>query len=259
MVASDFKVGDVFFHINKIGEHNPFPPLEIGKTYSTGAGYNPFFSYYKSPFTFRYKKTTGETERCRPLSLFVNIREKTLFPDVIPPTYHELAHLAHQAACEYIKFSKEMLWELVREREFKHRPSRLNCIWLLEDMSQFNFWVGQLEPQLFNTVAIELVDIISIFRTDDNFFNMSNEGYPELESRAREYWSGVDAVSESTEVLFEGTFLVKPLGSLTTVPGGNSCHERPQNQPEPDGLADQAGNCPEKPEKSSQDLTEAGT
>lgn len=219
---NDFKVGDVFYHINKIGAHNPFPPLEFGKTYSTGGGHNPFFSYYKDQFTLKYQKNTGEVGRCSPLHLFVNLRDKTLYHDVIPPNYHELAHLAHQTTCEYIKFSKEILWELVREREFTHRPSRFNCLWLLEGMSQLNFWLGQLEARQFQHVAIELVDIKSIFRTDEKFFNMSNEGYPELESRAREYWTGVDAAGESTEILFEGTFLVRTLGSLAAVPGGDS-------------------------------------
>lgn len=112
-----------------------------------------------------------------------------------------------------------MLWELVREREFRHRPSRLNCLWLFEDMSQFKFWHGQLEAKQFFPVAIELVEIKSVFKTDDKFFNMSNEGYPELESRAREYWTGVDVAGESTEILFEGTFLVKSLVSLTAGSG----------------------------------------
>lgn len=219
---SDFKVGDVLLHINSIGGHNPHPPLEVGKTYSTDGVNNPFFSYYKDPFTLKYKKKTGEAGRCGPLHLFVNLRDRTLYPDVIPPSYHELAHLAHQTSCEYIKFSKELLWELVREREFKHRPSRFNCLWLFEDMSRSNFWLGQLETKQFFPVAIELVDIKSIFRTDEKFFNMSNEGYTELEGRARKYWAGVDAASETTEVLFEGTFLVRSLGSLTTVSEGKS-------------------------------------
>lgn len=88
-------------------------------------------------------------------------------------------------------------------------------------MSQVSSWINQLGAKQFQTVAIELIDIKSIFRADEKIFKMQNEGYHELEKRAREYWDGVDTVSESTEILFEGIYAVKPIRCLSAVPGGN--------------------------------------
>lgn len=121
----------------------------------------------------------------------------------------------NQKLAEYAKFSREIIFEEIRQRYFPHLPSRHHCIWLIpaNNMQAITFWKQQLTD---NNPSLD-VQILQLECT--GIIHYANQKYVEISfgnmniyrDKAYSYWLGTDAHPDSldTEGIFEGTCKVK--------------------------------------------------
>lgn len=120
-----------------------------------------------------------------------------------------------QKLAEYAKFSREIIFEEIRQRYFPNLPSRHRCIWLIPSNNQqsINFW----KQQLTNNDSLLQVQILELECT--GIIHYANQKYVELSlgnmnvyrNNAYSYWLGIDAHPDNldTEGIFEGTCKIK--------------------------------------------------
>jgi hypothetical protein len=96
---------------------------------------------------------------------------------------------------------KEQAWEAVRATEFQNLPSRLNTLFLFDDMESAKAaaarWFGREKRCLLETRIVEG----SIWHRADVSWLDSNE---EWEGRARSYWRGEMSDTPAPEIIVHG-------------------------------------------------------
>ena len=98
----------------------------------------------------------------------------------------------------------ELVWEVVRLREFPDRPSRLNCMFFWQTESEARNWLSfRTWPSAL--YEVEVIEHRASLLTDMNRMELSSEVVAALGmmDQARTYWTGT-AGSHSSEVLLEG-------------------------------------------------------
>ncbi|MBC7807798.1 MAG: DUF2441 domain-containing protein [Akkermansiaceae bacterium] len=105
----------------------------------------------------------------------------------------------------------ELVWEVVRLREFPNRPSRLDCLFLWEreldarDWFSRRTWPSSLYEvevtKIPNRVFVADLGLVQFSSPDGNVLG--------LMQRARHYWSQDGNTSRNPEVLLEGTVVIR--------------------------------------------------
>ena len=98
----------------------------------------------------------------------------------------------------------ELVWEVVRLREFPDRPSRLDCMFFWQTESEARNWLSfRTWPSAL--YEVEVIEHRASFLTDMNRMELSSEVVAALGmmDQARRYWAGT-AGAKMTEVLLEG-------------------------------------------------------
>jgi hypothetical protein len=116
-------------------------------------------------------------------------------------------------------FLREYLFERIRDSEFPALPSRMQCLFLFEDLGYaagFRRGPDKL-PELVYEVRLEHLDV-PIHRADMAWTLAINElkTFDACEVAARRYWRGEDhqPASKSIEYLVVGTAIVERRASL---------------------------------------------
>ena len=98
----------------------------------------------------------------------------------------------------------ELVWEVVRLREFPDRPSRLDCMFFWQTESEARNWLSfRTWPSAL--YEVEVIEHRASLLTDMNRMELSSEVVAALGmmDQARRYWAGT-AGAKMTEVLLEG-------------------------------------------------------
>ena len=98
----------------------------------------------------------------------------------------------------------ELVWEVVRLREFPDRPSRLDCMFFWQTESEARNWLSfRTWPSAL--YEVEVIEHRASFLTDINRMEYSSEvvTVSGMMDQARRYWAGT-AGAKMTEVLLEG-------------------------------------------------------
>ena len=98
----------------------------------------------------------------------------------------------------------ELVWEVVRLREFADRPSRLDCIFLWQTESVARDWLA-IRTWPSALYEVEVIEHRASFLTDLNRTELSSEvvTVSGMMDQARTYWTGT-AGWDGSEVLLEG-------------------------------------------------------
>ena len=98
----------------------------------------------------------------------------------------------------------ELVWEVVRLREFPDRPSRLDCMFSWQTESEARHWLSfRTWPSAL--YEVEVIEHRASFLTDLNRLELSPEvvTVTGMMDQGRKYWAGTPG-SNSGEVLLEG-------------------------------------------------------
>ena len=98
----------------------------------------------------------------------------------------------------------DLVWEVVRLREFPDRPSRLDCMFFWQTESDARNWLA-LRTWPSALYEVEVIEHRASFLADMHGLEFSSEvrTVSAIMDQARTYWAGT-AGSSSTEVLLKG-------------------------------------------------------
>ena len=107
----------------------------------------------------------------------------------------------------------ELVWEVVRLREFPDRPSRLACMFYWQTEPVARDWLA-IRTWPSTLYEVEVIENRASFLADMHGLEFSSEvrTVSEMMDQARTYWAGT-AGSNSTEMLLEGR--VRVINSLS--------------------------------------------
>lgn len=106
----------------------------------------------------------------------------------------------------------ELAWETVRLREFPHRPSRFDCLFLWPEASAARRFDSHREAcELYD---VEILECSRAFAADMNLISYfeASETLASMFERARRYWQA-ERKDEHGEILLEGT--IRILGKIS--------------------------------------------
>jgi hypothetical protein len=123
-------------------------------------------------------------------------------------TNEKLPELLFYPLTYYLNLVGELVLESIRAKEFKGKPSRQKCFWLVGTQSEAEAWVSKLEfavkPQIVKVRADG-----NTFRCDASLLKYENETLSDIEDKARLYWAGnSEKPFKEEEILFEGNLEV---------------------------------------------------
>ena len=84
------------------------------------------------------------------------------------------------------------------------KPSRLKCIWLIENNEQLDFWKKTLTSQKEEYQILEVSISGNSHRANQSFLSNDSESFDLSLEKARKYWRGKDTGGCTTELLLEG-------------------------------------------------------
>lgn len=181
---------------------NNFSELQVGGVYRTG-DINPYFNFFLQQLPSGV--TVGD-RRLSSLDYLNQIRSGTLTTDL---SIQIMATIGQQIAMHFCKYTRELIWENIRQSEFSHLPSRQKCIWISQGQESLSYWESALGRPAgsYKVFRIE-VDGLTHEASDD--FLMRDEIlYPDAILMARDYWNGKITNEIKKEILFEGEFTIK--------------------------------------------------
>ena len=183
-------------HFNQNRPYSPHSALEVGACFKVGHAYNPFFSFFESPPAI-------EVYPGIPAKTGVNLLEKVVGKQV--PSPPKLGNIALEFLRNSVNLSRELLTELVRERDFPAAPSRMKCLWVFDDETQADHWRMRLHPGNSGRL-VELAVTGRLHRCDAGWL-LSDTGDPISKSlnEAARYWGGDPCPTDpQPELLFVG-------------------------------------------------------
>lgn len=91
----------------------------------------------------------------------------------------------------YLLFMRERIFENVRRNSFPALPSRLKCLWVIEDNGNINeainYWWNELSR---NGQLIKLELNGNLFQSDEKYLQLKLESVESMKSKAESYWQG---------------------------------------------------------------------
>lgn len=111
-------------------------------------------------------------------------------------------------AAETGRVMLELAWETVRLREFPHRPSRFDCLFLWPELNAARRFDSHREAcELYD---VEIVECSRAFAADMNLISYfeASETLASMFERARRYWQ-TERKDEHGEILLEGTIRIQ--------------------------------------------------
>lgn len=112
---------------------------------------------------------------------------------------------------------REALLESIRAAEFPDLPSRNAVVYAWEARSQAQRWhadgVAAGKPEDYEVIyVVEPAEDARVFRGDYGWLALTARSLDELETRARNYWSGVERTGTSAwEFLVRGDLIVEAI------------------------------------------------
>lgn len=111
---------------------------------------------------------------------------------------------------------KEYIFEDIRASEFSQLPSRKRCMFLVEAeeaedcLRKMGFEGSSLCG--YSLIKVEPIKGDSItHRTDAKLLDINLARQPDIADRARKYWQGTSDPIELSEVLLEGSFIIRKI------------------------------------------------
>ncbi len=111
----------------------------------------------------------------------------------------------------------ELIWEVVRVREFSERPSRFDSLFLWHDEAEVRAWhyrqhVIHTSPEEVKVglYEVEVRQIDKIWAGDMNLISYLNDGetLEKISERSRKYWSSMPQ-KESPEIVLQGGVVIQ--------------------------------------------------
>jgi hypothetical protein len=164
-----FVENGVYYHIQNV---TPYKPTKwaVDQVYFIGNRKNPFVGYYDSK-NFVIQEETVEHYR--------NILS------------------------EYLKLTREWVFEEVRREFFPNLPSRHRCLWVIpDDTEAIRYWWRTM-GKTGEILKLELTG--KIYRTNQQYLKATTASLDQIRMNAFKYWSGASGDNPAEdEYLFEG-------------------------------------------------------
>lgn len=193
------------------------PSWVIGETYSYGKKYNNFTNHiYKNGTNCKcYNPSNGDSINVNPLVLakeVLRVSKGELKHNDLQNYFHydplQTLDIMQQTLNEYMKFTREVIFEKVRLESHPEKPSRNSCVWLIEpNNSAINYWWYILHKEGQKIFEVEVTGNIHI--ADQQYLDLSADPLDELIKRANKYWSS-EKLDKPTynECIFNGRLKV---------------------------------------------------
>lgn len=192
-----------YYHINRITPWMNRQLFSVGDVIDIGGESNPYFRFFEEQKkTYTVTNTADGTQIDIPGVKYLNaVKSGQINPN-------NLAAIAHDVACHFVAYVRELIWEDVRRREFPHLPSRQRCIWLIQDLAGVQYWQNRLGPggQVVRVTTQGRMHIAS-----ESFLLGDSEPMNTTIQKARQYWLGVIEQKGTEEVIFEGRLVVQEI------------------------------------------------
>ncbi len=107
----------------------------------------------------------------------------------------------------YTQYLKEQLFETVRKTKYPSLPSRLNCIYVVDDVRYALQYIQKMNKKYLYRVTIK--NKKKSAKVDMNLLDCNNKSFNEVVVIADKYFSGVSSEHPFYEYLIEGTVVVE--------------------------------------------------
>ncbi|MFU2207308.1 DUF2441 domain-containing protein [Solidesulfovibrio sp. C21] len=175
--------------------------FEVGKSYSIGDRYNPFFSRFYSSEPRHPMAQEGED--CQ--SLFEKLQKDIASGQVKIP--NDIFTYAEVCVRHYRMLSRELLFDMVRVSMNPSLPSRMKSLFMTE-LDGIERWINVLGKDV-PTQVVRCLTQGKIFKVDSNLIDAGfKEGLGYWQDSALKYWAGQSSDKPKYEYLVEGTVTV---------------------------------------------------
>ncbi len=205
-MASEVVRNKKFYHIQRKAPIQ----FEKGIKYFTDKKNNFFNQFYASCPWFRSKD--GESYPINQIvkaliEYYVENKEKRKELDSLYEDIPSILKLIDEGIVYITMMLRELVLENIRQKLFPDKPSRLYCIWLINNEDSLKFWKNKLEGQQY---FIYLLSVNGKIHTGNSEY-LKNEivSLTEYEENAKNYWLSVEINTPKDEVIFMGEFLVE--------------------------------------------------
>ena len=125
-------------------------------------------------------------------------------------TIHYITHMAESQLCYdwgNDHYLWEFIWEMVRNNEFPEMPSRMESLFLFDNLENAKDFKNQYRDANYQIANVNLIEG-AMQSFDMNWFSNvpSNMPLTEVQDYARNYWGQKQTDKPITEVLFQGIF-----------------------------------------------------
>ncbi|MFH6987596.1 DUF2441 domain-containing protein [Flavobacterium collinsii] len=222
-------INQKYYHIQRN------PTWIAGDEYEFEENMNPFSEYiYKNGTNCEGRNiNTGKGIFLNPINIADEIlkvnkdgQEKdTLIKDYMDYDPYNVIKILKQTVIEFMKFSREEIFEAIRKEKFPEKPSRKNCIWLIEDnIDAVNYWWDKLNKNSQKLFEVEITGNIHI--ADQGYLALSSDPLNIIKEKAEEYWkSNKPETSTMNECVFTGKLKViseKDIADFRKTPASTS-------------------------------------
>lgn len=184
-----------YFHIHKLGKDDN--EWIEGNSLSFFSGEKNYFNQYYDHVGFYTDLLTGKPEL-----LLASLKSyNQLTQEQKLGVLDRYLGRFIEVASELGKFSREIIFEEIRNNFFPHLPSRRSCIWLCKKDA-----IGYWEKEIGNESVIVKLNVTGRCHFADQRHLVSDlYSHNDLRRFAFNYWTGhEDENSEEVEILFEG-------------------------------------------------------
>ncbi|MBC3759861.1 DUF2441 domain-containing protein [Hyunsoonleella sp. SJ7] len=182
--------------------------LEIGKTVFIGKEKNGFNGYfdkfghnYKSPITGEMVNSYFLSDKMTEFTM-TNLKNPYLEKHFSYDRDEAIRHLTNTLS-HYIKFSREQLFEEVRQEFFPNYPSRIKCLWIIpDDQTAVDYWWNALGQK---GKIFEINVSGKVHQASQQYLNLSTNSFDFIREQAFKYWTAKTGINKvEDECLFEG-------------------------------------------------------
>lgn len=142
------------------------------------------------------------------LETFENYEKENLLLYSKIEQYKMLTSDLHENLLQYLKWTREEIFENIRKSNFNNLPSRKTCIWLTEIENIPKWWKMFKNSTSKKILEIEIEPNSKLHYADGFLIKTETLKINQYEELAMSYWSGKIENNVENEILFEGTFKV---------------------------------------------------
>jgi hypothetical protein len=201
--------GEIVYHIQT--KQTWKKQWSIGEIYEIGEDYNPF--YLRHQEIGKFIPVDGKNlsvDYAADSWLRMHRSGECEFKGISQISALDMIDTLNDTLRHYLRYTREVVFEEVRQEVNVQLPSRQKGIWLLPDNDP-SFWIGKLN---LKSRLLKLKVTGKVHRGSENLLWIRTDPLNDIRGFAKKYWAGVDLESKQDELLFEGSVEVLDISDI---------------------------------------------